>query len=134
MMHWNTPCRNPPPPSPPDLTVQGHAGADIWWLLKNIQSTSRRYASYWNTFLFIYRPQRRSGKVIFSQASVILFTGGGVCLSECWDTPLPRRPPLCALHAGRYSLQAGGMHAILFMEIRFCSMNGDQLEPINQSK
>ena len=27
-----------------------------------------------------YRPQRRCGKVMFSQASVILFTGGGeVC-------------------------------------------------------
>ena len=54
-----------------------------------------------------YRPQRSWGKVIFSQASVILFTGG-VCLSACWDTatppqkeaparkkelPLPRRPP-----------------------------------------
>ena len=28
--------------------------------------------------LHIYRPQRSWGKVIFSQASVILFTGGGV--------------------------------------------------------
>ena len=27
------------------------------------------------------------GKVIFSQASVILLTVGGVCLSACWDTP-----------------------------------------------
>ena len=69
--------------------------------------------------------------------------GGGVCLSACWDTPcqgdppaketpvLGKETPICAMHAGRYSLQAGGMHAILFMEIRFCSMNGDQLEPIN---
>ena len=32
-----------------------------------------------------YRPQRSWGKVIFSQASVILFIGG-VCLSTCWDT------------------------------------------------
>ena len=41
-----------------------------------------------------YRPQRSWGKVIFSQASVILFTGG-VCLSACWDTatPLRRRHP-----------------------------------------
>ena len=34
-----------------------------------------------------YHPQQSWGKVIFSQASVILFTGGGVCLSACWDTP-----------------------------------------------
>ena len=56
-----------------------------------------------------YLPQRSWGKVIFSQASVILFTGicdsvhrGRVCLSACWDTispgkadPLPwqGRPP-----------------------------------------
>ena len=41
-----------------------------------------------------YRPQQSWGKVIFSQASVILFTGG-VCLSACWDTPLGpgRHPP-----------------------------------------
>ena len=33
-------------------------------------------------------------KVIFLQASVILFTGGGVCLSACWDTtPLGGTPP-----------------------------------------
>ena len=47
----------------------------------------------------VYRPQRSWGKAIFSQASVILFTGGGGgvrgCLSACWDTtPLWQgRPP-----------------------------------------
>ena len=44
-----------------------------------------------------YRPQRSWGKVIFSQAAVILFTGRGeVCLSACWDTsPRPSKaaPP-----------------------------------------
>ena len=35
-----------------------------------------------------YRPQRSWAKVMFLQASVILSTGG-VCLSACWDTPLP---------------------------------------------
>ena len=41
-----------------------------------------------------YRPQRSWGKVIFSQACVILFTGGGgVCLSACWDTTLQTSPP-----------------------------------------
>ena len=45
--------------------------------------------------VYYYRPQRSWGKVIFSQASVILFTGGGVCLSACWDTtpPGPGPPP-----------------------------------------
>ena len=38
-----------------------------------------------------YRPQRSWGKVIFSQACVILFTGG-VCLSACWDTTPPPGP------------------------------------------
>ena len=40
-----------------------------------------------------YRPQRSCGKVIFSQASVILFTGGGCLPSACWDThpPSPRK-------------------------------------------
>ena len=33
-----------------------------------------------------YRPQRSWAKVMFLQVSVILFTGGGVCLSACWDT------------------------------------------------
>ena len=37
-----------------------------------------------------YRPQRSWGKVIFSQASVILLTGG-VCLSACWNKTQP--PP-----------------------------------------
>ena len=35
-----------------------------------------------------YCPQGSWGKVIFSQASVILFTGS-VCLSACWDTTPP---------------------------------------------
>ena len=36
-----------------------------------------------------YRPQRSCGKVLFSQASVILFTGGGVSARH----PLGRQPP-----------------------------------------
>ena len=41
---------------------------------------------------YYYRPQRSWSKVIFSQASVILFTGG-VCLSACWDTIPHQAPP-----------------------------------------
>ena len=35
-----------------------------------------------------YRPQRSCGKVMFLHRSVILFTGGGVCPSACWNTTL----------------------------------------------
>ena len=51
------------------------------------------------SFIYYYRPQRSWGKVMISKACVILFTGGGVCLSACWDTTPPRtdtpqsRPP-----------------------------------------
>ena len=40
-----------------------------------------------------YRPQRSWGKVIFSQASVILLTGGGSGLSACWDATPPDQAP-----------------------------------------
>ena len=68
-----------------------------------------------------YRPQRSWGKVMFSQACVILFTGG-VCLSACWDTTPPGADPHqeqtppgsrhtpTAEHAGRYGQCAGSTH------------------------
>ena len=40
-----------------------------------------------------YRPQRSWAKVMFLQASVILLTGGSVCLSACWDTPHQEQTP-----------------------------------------
>ena len=85
----------------------------------------------------IYRPQRSWGKVIFSQASVILSTGGeyldrytprdqlhpprtrythplgpGTPPQDQLHIPPPRpaTPPLAAVHAGRYGQQAGGTH------------------------
>ena len=47
-----------------------------------------------------YRPQRSCGKVMFSQASGILFTGrGGACVRACpWGTNVPprhTRPQAC---------------------------------------
>ena len=44
--------------------------------------------------LNVYRPPRSWGKVIFSQASVILSTGVGVCIPACTgaDTPLGKHP------------------------------------------
>ena len=43
--------------------------------------------------VYFYRPQRSWGKVMFSQACVILFTGG--VSASCWDATLPRKqtPP-----------------------------------------
>ena len=45
-------------------------------------------------------------KVIFLHLSVILFTGGGVCLSACWDTmPPPEQthtPPEQTPHGNRH--------------------------------
>ena len=43
-------------------------------LLKRVFANVRHCAS---RFLYCYRPQRSCGKVMSSQASVILFTGGG---------------------------------------------------------
>ena len=48
------------------------------WLVKPNSS----YSDY-------YRPQQSLAKVMFLQVSVILSTGGGVCLSACWDTTHP---------------------------------------------
>ena len=64
--------------------------------------------SFTKMFCNFYRPQRSWGKVIFSQASVILFTGGGSCLSACWDTTPPGSRQV--EHTGRYGQRAGGMH------------------------
>ena len=71
----------------------------------------------------IYRPQRSWGRVIFSQACVILFTGGGGSGSVHAGIPPPPRPgttrtrhhppdqvPPGTEHAGRYSQHAGGTH------------------------
>ena len=46
----------------------------------------------------LYRPQRSCGKVMFSQASVIMFTGGGCMPSMHWGRHPPGRHPL-----GRHS-------------------------------
>ena len=40
-----------------------------------------------------YRPQRSCGKIMFSQASVILFTGGGVSDRPLGQNPLSRHTP-----------------------------------------
>ena len=50
-----------------------------------------------------YRLQRSRGKVMFSQASVILSMGGGVCQTPLWadtpqqaDTPSPTADGYCS--------------------------------------
>ena len=91
------------------------------WQIKNGCSNQSFHWWIWGiapplfTFTSFYRPQRSWGKVIFSQASVILFTGGG--LPQCmlgYHPPPPRDqagiPPLGAEHTGRYGQREGGMH------------------------
>ena len=104
---------------------------------------------------YIYLPQTKFAKFMFLHVCGILSTGGGVCLSACWDTtplgadtppgadppgtsdppgsrhppgsdpplgpgtPQDQTPPCCAVHAGRYGQQAGGMHPT-GMQSRFC--------------
>ena len=85
-----------------------------------------------------YHPQTKCAKVMFLHLSIILFTGGSTSVhagihppdqtppeadTPSADTPagitppLPeqtpprsKQPPPCAMHAGRYGQQAGGMH------------------------
>ena len=80
-----------------------------------------------STCFFITARKRSSGKVMFLQLSVILFTGipppsPQEQVSPRADPPseqthLPEQTPPpgsrhhpCAVHAGRYGQQAGGMH------------------------
>ena len=60
-----------------------------------------------------YRPQRSWGKVIFSQASVILSTGGSASVHAGIPPPCPRDQVGTLLpgaeHTGRYGQRAGGM-------------------------
>ena len=83
---------------------------------------------------------------MFLQLSVILFTGGG--LPQCmlgYHTPrlgsprsrhppgadTPRSRPPCAVHAGRYGQQAGGMH---LTGMQSCVILSVQFARTNQSK
>ena len=58
-------------------------------------------------YLYVcYRPQRSWGKVMFSQASVILFTGG--CLPQCMlgYAPQEQTPPGADTPCSRHPLEA----------------------------
>ena len=72
-------------------------------------------------FLFLhYRPQ--SEGYVFTRVCQSFCSQGGIWPITCWDTPprpeagtpRSRNPPEadtpCAVHAGRYGQQAGGMH------------------------
>ena len=88
-----------------------------------------------NHFLVTARKRSLGQGNIFSSVCQEFCSQGGVCLSACWDTTPPqkqtpprcRHPPPkkqtppqkqtphradtpCAVHAGRYGQQAGGMH------------------------
>ena len=73
---------------------------------------------HWRPVQIYYRPQRSWGKVIFSQASVILLTGGvsagGVCsrgVPGAWRPPRPGDPPGTATATG--GTHPTGMHSCL---------------------
>ena len=73
--------QSPPPPMDRKLSLLTSSGGHC----------SGRYASYWNAFLL---PPTSWGKVMFSQACVILFTWG--CLPQCmlgYHTPWSRHSP-----------------------------------------
>ena len=53
--------------------------------------------------LFLTGRNEVVAKVIFLHLSVILFTGGGICLSACWDTiPRSRHTPGSRQHPPSY--------------------------------
>ena len=73
-----------------------------------MRSTSGRYASYWNAFLFVFKSLqlwtflwqlqlinllRSCGKVMFSQACVKNLCPWGKCTSHLGRHPLGRQPP-----------------------------------------
>ena len=67
------------------------------------RSDSNQHTDYIaNDYIILsnYRPQMKLwGKVMFLHLSVILFTGGPVCLIACWDTHTPLgRPPQATPH------------------------------------
>ena len=60
---------------------------------------------------------------MFLHVCVILFTGGGGSASVHAGIPIPlarQTPPPCAVHAGRYGQQAGGMHRTGLQFLFFC--------------
>ena len=70
---------------------------------------SKRSSLLINSQVYFYRPQRSCGKVMFSQASVILFMGG-VWQTPPGQTPIPgqtpppgRQPPADDYCSGRYA-------------------------------
>ena len=67
------------------------------YFLPQYRLFSRKSRVEWN--LDNYRPQPSCGRVMFSQASVILITGVCVADTPRADTPLGRHPPF-PMHAG----------------------------------
>ena len=77
-----------------------------------------------------YRPHRSCGKVMFSQASVILFIGEGACIPACTgQTPLchsmlgypPPRPVYVVIH---HPASAAGIHTPPAQEMLGCTPPG----------
>ena len=92
-------CTGPPPPSPRHQTWDLTPTTDIWWpngrpvqtcslddpflqwhlvVATKARTVCKRAV---RILLHFYHPQWSCGKVMFSQASVILFTGEGACVA-----------------------------------------------------
>ena len=66
--------------------------------------TSSEEEPFFVTNFNIYHPQRSRGKVIFSQASVIVLRGGGCCRGSAWSRGVPGG------HTTPTATAAGGKH------------------------
>ena len=84
------------PVFPKRIKCARSSSVHVSWIVATVVETHDPVTgrNAWHETAFLPPANEVWGKVIFSQASVILLTGGGVCLSACWDTPpLPGRPP-----------------------------------------
>ena len=81
---------------------------------------SRRYASYWNAFLFLLSATKLRQGNVFMPVCHSVHSGGGVCLSACWDTS-PWADPLPAVTAAGGTHPAGMHFCFVFLVyVRVC--------------
>ena len=117
---WDTPwTRHPPgtrqtPPGPGRPPLDGEPLP--WEADSSIRSTSGRYASYWNAFLFNLITARNEvgARLRFLQASVILLTGRSSASVHAGMPQPPlgsRHPPEADTPQSRHSLEADPLEA-----------------------
>ena len=87
-----------------DLTFPTlHSGPSIFIMTVTLHvsklSNQTTYVDIMLMLYFIITVRNKVAKVMFLHLSVILFTGGMVCLSACWDTtPREAHPPRKCTH------------------------------------